>query len=33
MGATDKFGNITIQPGLSGKDLIETVRHELAYLG
>jgi len=28
LGATDKFGNITIKPGLSGKDLIETVRHE-----
>jgi hypothetical protein len=28
LGTTDKFGNITIKPGLSGRELIETVRHE-----
>ena len=28
LGVTDKFGNITIQPGLTGQALRETVRHE-----
>lgn len=28
LGVTDKFGNITIQPGLTGQVLRETVRHE-----
>jgi hypothetical protein len=28
LGVTDKFGNITIQPGLTEQALRETVRHE-----
>jgi hypothetical protein len=28
LGQTDKFGNITIEPGLSGKVFNETLRHE-----
>jgi len=31
LGTTDKFGNITIQPGLTGKALNETVRHEAVH--
>jgi len=30
-GMTDKFGNITIRPGLAGKELWETVRHESVH--
>jgi len=31
LGITDKFGNITIQPGLTGQVLEETVRHEAVH--
>jgi hypothetical protein len=31
LGATDKFGNITIQPGLAGRELTETVAHESVH--
>jgi hypothetical protein len=31
LGATDRFGNITIRPGLSGQALIDTVRHESVH--
>ena len=31
LGTTDKFGNITIMPGLQGKQLTETVRHEAVH--
>jgi hypothetical protein len=31
LGSTDKFGNITIQNGLSGRPLLETVRHEKVH--
>jgi hypothetical protein len=31
LGETDKFGNITIRPGLSGQALIDTVRHESVH--
>jgi RHS repeat-associated protein len=31
LGATDKFGNITIRPGLSPKDFTETLRHETVH--
>jgi hypothetical protein len=31
LGTTDKFGNITVQPGLSGRQLDETVRHEAVH--
>ena len=31
LGVTDKFGNITIKPGLTGKELAETVRHEAVH--
>ena len=31
MGRTDKFGNVTIRPGLVGEDLLQTVRHERVH--
>jgi hypothetical protein len=31
MGTTDKYGNIAIQRGLSGRDLVETYRHEVVH--
>jgi len=31
LGTTDKFGNVTIQPGLTGQTLRETVRHESVH--
>jgi RHS repeat-associated protein len=31
MGETDKFGNITIQRGLTKKEFVETVRHESVH--
>lgn len=31
LGTTDKFGNITIRPGLTGKVLDETVAHESVH--
>jgi hypothetical protein len=31
LGATDKFGNITIRPGLVGTELTETVAHESVH--
>jgi len=31
LGTTDKFGNITIRPGLVGKELEETIRHEAVH--
>ena len=31
LGITDKYGNITIQPGLRGQVLKETVRHEAVH--
>jgi hypothetical protein len=31
LGETDKFGNITIRPGLAGSELTETVAHESVH--
>jgi RHS repeat-associated protein len=31
LGATDKFGNITIKKGVTGKELVDTLRHESVH--
>jgi hypothetical protein len=31
LGSTDRFGNITIRPGLSDQDFAETLRHETVH--
>jgi hypothetical protein len=31
LGSTDKFGNITIRPGLSEREFVETLRHETVH--